>query len=125
MLNVKSEKMFQGNNSSIRLDAHLGGVICWTCCFTDGAIKNRSGISVGDQTGVDTWAPQCTISGGLGNTVINGLITTGGNITGASITTNGAMTGYRLSNTGTSGSPQNTNSSTFLYCLVFSCFYGN
>ena len=62
-LNVKSNQvLFKGNDNSMYLDAHVGGVVRWTDFYTDGMIKNRNGFSVGDQTSVDTWTSQCSIS---------------------------------------------------------------
>ena len=52
----------KGNDKFIHLDAHPGGVMLWTDFYTDGMIKNRNGFSVGDQTSVDTWTLQCSIS---------------------------------------------------------------
>ena len=73
------------------LDAHLGVVLCWYDFYTDCAIANRSGISLGDQTAVDTSTPQCIISGGTEHIVTNGLITEGGSISAAYITSTGAI----------------------------------
>ena len=82
------------------LDAQPGGVLVWTDLYTDGVIKHRSGIPVGDQTTVNTWTPQCTISGGTEQIVTNGLITAGGKISGASITSTGAISRASISFTG-------------------------
>ena len=78
VLNVQDDVvLFKGNDSSIYLDAHVGGVLCWTDFYTDGLIKNRSGCSVADQTGVGVWTSQCDISA-TGNMTTNGTITSGG-----------------------------------------------
>ena len=44
LLNIKSDLvLFKGNDNSIYLDAHPGGVLCWTDFYTDGIIKSRGG----------------------------------------------------------------------------------
>ena len=60
--------------------------MCWTDFFTDGMIKNRNGCSVGDQTSVDSWTSQRSISS-TGIVKTNGSISAIGSIEGGSITT--------------------------------------
>ena len=76
----------KGNAKFIYLVAHLGGVMCWTDYYIDGMIKNRNGFSLGDQTSVDTWTSQCSISS-TGIITTNGSISTTGSIDGGAITT--------------------------------------
>ena len=58
-------------------------------------IKNKGGISVGDQTAVNTWTSKCSIYSGTGDIGTSGLISAGGNISsGGNITTStGTITG--------------------------------
>ena len=84
-LNIKSNQvMFVGNDNSIYLDAHLGGVMRWTDFYTGSMIKNRNGFSLGDQTSVDTWTSQCSISF-TGMVTTNESISTTGSIEGGSV----------------------------------------
>ena len=83
---MSNQVLFKGNENSMHLDAHVGGVMCWTDLYTDGMIKNRNGFSVGDQTSVDTWTSQCRISS-TGIITTNGSISATGSIEGGSITT--------------------------------------
>ena len=86
-LNIKSNQvMFKGKDNSIYLDANLGGVMCWTDFYTGSMIKNRNGFSLADQTSVDTWTSQCSISF-TGIRTTNESISTTGSIEGGSITT--------------------------------------
>ena len=78
--------MFKGKDNFIYLDAHLGGVMCWTDVYTGSMIKNRNGFSLGDQTPVDTWTSQCSISF-TGMVTTNESISTTGSIEGGTITT--------------------------------------
>jgi len=110
-LNIKSGLvLFKGNDSTIYLDAHPGGVLCWTDVYSDGLIKHRSGFTVGDQTGVRVWTSQCSISS-TGNFATNGSISATGAISGGSITSTGAISGGPITSsgslvvTGTSGRP--------------------
>ena len=70
----------------IYLVADFGGVMCWTDEYIDGMIKKRNGFSLGDQTSVDTWTSQCSISSTCIITT-NGSLSTTGSIDGGSITT--------------------------------------
>ena len=86
-LNIKSNQVpCKGNDKFIYLDAHLGGVMCWTDYYIDGMIKHRNGSSLGDQTSVGTWTSQCSISSPCIITT-NGSISATGSIEGGSITT--------------------------------------
>ncbi|MFM7982643.1 MAG: hypothetical protein ACKPKO_25305 [Candidatus Fonsibacter sp.] len=70
-------------------------------------IKNKGGISVGDQTAVNTWASKCSIYSRTGDISTFGLISAGGNISsGGNITATGNITstGY-LAITATTGRP--------------------
>ena len=52
---IKSEiVLYRGLDNSINMDAHPSGVLCLAGFYTDGLIKNRSGLSIGDQTAIDT-----------------------------------------------------------------------
>ena len=53
-----------GTDNTIYLDTHLGGTSFSYDTYTDGMIKNKGGISVGDQTAVNTWTSECSISAG-------------------------------------------------------------
>ena len=55
--------------------------------YTDG-FKNRSRFSVGDQTAVGAWTPQCSISP-TGNMSTNGTITSAGLLNCFSLTVTG------------------------------------
>ena len=60
--------------------------MCWTDYYIDGMIKTRNGFSLGDQTSVDTWTSQCSISS-TGTITTNGSISATGSIDGGAITT--------------------------------------
>ncbi|MFM7985694.1 MAG: hypothetical protein ACKPKO_40915, partial [Candidatus Fonsibacter sp.] len=80
-MNIKSDLvLFKGNDNFIYLDTHPGGTSFLTDTYTDGMIKNKGGISVGDQTAVDTWTSKCSIYSGTGDINTLGLISSGGNI---------------------------------------------
>ena len=86
-LNIKSNQVpCKGNDKFIYLDAHLGGVMCWTDYYIDGVIKHRNGSSLGDQKSVGTGTSQCSISSTCIITT-NVSISTTGSIEGGSITT--------------------------------------
>ncbi|MFM7977961.1 MAG: tail fiber domain-containing protein, partial [Candidatus Fonsibacter sp.] len=85
---------FKGNANFIYLDTHPGGTSFLTDTYTDGMIKNKGGISVGDQTAVNTWTSKCAIYSGTGDIGTSGLISAGGNISsGGNITSSGTITG--------------------------------
>ena len=67
VMNIKSDLvLFKGKDNTIYLDTHLGGTSFLTDTYTDGMIKNKGGISVGDQTAVNTWTSTCSIYSGTG-----------------------------------------------------------
>ena len=62
-LNIKSDLvLLQGSGNSMYMDAHPGGVVCRTDFYMCGMLKNRSVFTIGDQTGVNAWTSQCSIS---------------------------------------------------------------
>ncbi|MFM7987479.1 MAG: hypothetical protein ACKPKO_50020, partial [Candidatus Fonsibacter sp.] len=61
--------------------------------YTDGMIKNKGGLSVGDQTAVNTWTSKCSIYSGTGDISTFGLISGGGTISSrGNITATGNIT---------------------------------
>ena len=44
---------------------------------SDGVVQHISGFPIGDQTGVDTWIQPCTMFGGTGHIITNGLVQAG------------------------------------------------
>ena len=60
--------------------------MCWADYYIDGMNNNRNGLLLGDQTSVDTWISQCSISM-TGIVTTYGSISATGSIEGGSITT--------------------------------------
>ena len=63
--------------------------------YTDGLLKNSSVFSVGDQTAVGVWTPQCSISP-TGNMTTNGTLTSAEIITCGAISVTGSSTSASL-----------------------------
>ncbi|MFM7987821.1 MAG: hypothetical protein ACKPKO_51765, partial [Candidatus Fonsibacter sp.] len=61
-LNITSDiVLFKGLNGITYLDMSPTNISATTNFYIDGVLKNKNGISVGNQVGLNTWAVKCDI----------------------------------------------------------------
>ena len=62
-LNIKSDLVqFKGVNNIAYMNTLPTGISAYTNLYTDGTAQFKSGISVQEQKGINTWAVKCDIS---------------------------------------------------------------